>query len=48
MELQKIRAGVNGVQVSEDARLPRPPRWAWWKQLLEPAGKDTMVPDVGQ
>jgi hypothetical protein len=28
VELQKIRGGVSGVQVSEEARLPQPPQWA--------------------
>lgn len=51
MELQKIRAGVNGIQVSEDAMTATPVPAVGsgkWNQLTpEPAGKDTMVPDVG-
>lgn len=50
MELQKIRGGVSGVQVSEEARLPQPPQWAWGSGNGSPwnrAGKDVMVPDMG-
>lgn len=50
VELQKIRAGVNGVQVSEDARPFQPPRWARGSGSGSPwngAGKDTLVPDTG-
>lgn len=51
VELQKIRAGVNGIQVSEDAMTATPVPAVGsgkWNQLTpEPAVKDTMVPDMG-